>query len=76
MGGRLTLVIAAVVASVLLGAGLPSESQAVDYDCSDFSSQAAAQEFFIAAGGPGSDPYRLDGDGDGIACEPEKARRR
>ena len=38
-----------------------------DRDCSDFSSQAAAQRFFDRHG-PG-DPHRLDGDGDGEACE-------
>jgi endonuclease YncB( thermonuclease family) len=60
--------VAAALATVLLVA-LPSKSRAVDYDCSDFSSQAAAQEFFIANGGPTSDPHYLDADGDGIACE-------
>ena len=38
-------------------------------DCSDFPSSAAAQKFFLANGGPLSDPYNLDGDGDGLACE-------
>ena len=38
-----------------------------DRDCSDFSSHAEAQRFFEAAGP--SDPHRLDGDGDGRACE-------
>lgn len=38
-----------------------------DKDCSDFSTQAEAQRFFDAHG-PG-DPHRLDGDGDGVACE-------
>ncbi len=36
-------------------------------DCGDFSSQAEAQAFYEAAG-PG-DPHRLDGEGDGTACE-------
>jgi endonuclease YncB( thermonuclease family) len=49
--------------------GSPTESKAADRDCSDFSSQATAQEFFSAEGGPSSDPHRLDADGDGIACE-------
>ncbi|MEM1356457.1 MAG: excalibur calcium-binding domain-containing protein [Planctomycetota bacterium] len=40
-----------------------------DRDCSDFSSAAAAQRFFIAAGGPARDPHGLDRDGDGSACE-------
>jgi hypothetical protein len=35
-----------------------------DYDCADFANQAEAQEYLL----PG-DPYRLDGDSDGIACE-------
>lgn len=40
-----------------------------DRDCSDFRTQAEAQAFFEAAGGPGKDPHRLDSDGDGVACE-------
>ena len=38
-----------------------------DKDCGDFSSHAQAQAFFEAQGA--GDPHRLDGDGDGIACE-------
>jgi hypothetical protein len=41
----------------------------VDRDCSDFRSQAEAQAFFIANGGPTQDPHGLDGDRNGIACE-------
>ena len=40
-----------------------------DRDCSDFITQIRAQRFYEAAGGPGKDPHRIDGDGDGIACE-------
>ena len=40
-----------------------------DRDCSDFRTQAEAQAFFEAAGGPARDPHRLDVDGDGCACE-------
>ena len=40
-----------------------------DYDCSDFSSQEEAQEFFEAEGGSSEDPHGLDRDGDGVACE-------
>lgn len=40
-----------------------------DYNCSDFSTHAEAQAFYIAQGGPASDPHRLDGDNDGDACE-------
>ncbi|MBK1669306.1 hypothetical protein CKO28_14810 [Rhodovibrio sodomensis] len=38
-----------------------------DCDCGDFATQAEAQAFYEDAG-PG-DPHRLDGDGDGRACE-------
>jgi endonuclease YncB( thermonuclease family) len=40
-----------------------------DRDCADFATQAEAQAFFVAAGGPERDPHRLDGDNDGVACE-------
>ena len=40
-----------------------------DRDCKNFATQAEAQAFFIAAGGPASDPHRLDRDGNGLACE-------
>jgi hypothetical protein len=46
------------------GATTPDFLADGDCDCSDFSSQAQAQQYLL----PG-DPYRLDGDGDGIACE-------
>lgn len=42
----------------------PPKAHALDYDCADFATQAEAQEYLL----PG-DPYRLDGDNDGIACE-------
>lgn len=40
-----------------------------DRNCSDFETSAAAQTYFLANGGPVSDPSGLDGDGDGLACE-------
>ena len=40
-----------------------------DRDCGDFNSHRRAQDFYEAAGGPASDPHRLDADRDGIACE-------
>lgn len=40
-----------------------------DYDCSDFSSQSEAQEFFEDEGGSENDYHNLDRDGDGVACE-------
>ena len=67
---RLLSVTGAVVAvSMLLIAALPSSALAVDKDCADFSTQRAAQIFFLKHGGPRRDPDRLDGDNDGVACE-------
>ena len=67
-----TTVLAAVVGLVatVLTAFAPQAGAAFsDRDCGDFATQAAAQAFFLANGGPGSDPHRLDGEGDGVACE-------
>ena len=50
-------------------APVPVRSAGGDRDCPDFGSQSEAQRFFIANGGPSSDPHRLDRDHDGIACE-------
>ena len=50
--------------------GLSLDPYGPDRSCSDFASWWDAQNFFLAAGGPGSDPHRLDGnDNDGIVCE-------
>lgn len=38
-----------------------------DYDCSDFSTQEEAQDFFEEAGS--GDPHNLDRDSDGVVCE-------
>ena len=40
-----------------------------DRDCGDFATHQEAQAFYEAAGGPADDRHRLDGDGDGVACE-------
>ena len=40
-----------------------------DRNCADFEFWAEAQAFYEAAGGPDSDPHRLDSNGDGVACE-------
>jgi hypothetical protein len=40
-----------------------------DYDCTDFDSQEDAQAFYEENGGPLYDPFNLDNDEDGIACE-------
>ena len=43
-----------------------SSSPARDYNCSDFKTQASAQRVFDSIPG---DPYKLDFDKDGVACE-------
>ena len=40
-----------------------------DRNCGDFDTQAEAQAFFEAAGGPATDRHRLDRDRDGRVCE-------
>jgi hypothetical protein len=57
------MLLAAGTAIAMLGQS-PSRALAVDYDCSDFATQEEAQEYLL----PG-DPYGLDADNDGIACE-------
>jgi endonuclease YncB( thermonuclease family) len=68
---------ASVVAalSVLLASFslVAAPAHAADKDCGDFGSQKAAQIFFLDNGGPGSDPHRLDADGDGVVCESNPA---
>lgn len=53
----------AALAAIVLAAG-PTPARALDYDCADFANQAEAEAYLL----PG-DPYRLDADHDGIACE-------
>lgn len=41
-----------------------------DYNCDDFDTQEEAQEVYdYCQFGGGNDPHRLDGDGNGIACQ-------
>ena len=58
-----------LVATMLVSFSAPAGAASLDRDCGDFPSQAAAQNFFLANGGPQNDPHRLDDEGDGIACE-------
>ncbi len=63
----------AALAALALGGGMGAEAAvaapADDRNCSDFSSQKAAQEYFLQRGGPNEDPDSLDSDGNGVACE-------
>jgi hypothetical protein len=58
------LILGAALAACLAGASGAAAAQHRDYDCADFATQAEAEEYLL----PG-DPYNLDGDDDGIACE-------
>ncbi|HUB99589.1 MAG TPA: excalibur calcium-binding domain-containing protein [Solirubrobacterales bacterium] len=58
------MTLALIVAALAVAGGSPSSATARDYDCADFANQAEAEEYLL----PG-DPYRLDADSDGIACE-------
>lgn len=58
-----------ILTPLLLWVGGTAPASATDRDCGDFATQAGAQAFFLANGGPSSDPHGLDSEGDGIACE-------
>ncbi len=62
-----TIAIAATCSNGGCGGGYGGGSYYYDYDCPDFSTWESAQAFYEASGY--SDPYRLDADNDGIACE-------
>ena len=49
--------------------GLLYDPSGPDRNCGHFPRWRDAQDFYEAAGGPSSDPHRLDGDRDGVACE-------
>ena len=61
LGGLLTL---ATVLCLIAVTAPTASAHRRDYDCADFATQAEAEEYLL----PG-DPYNLDADGDGIACE-------
>ncbi len=72
---RRTLLRVALAATATLAAntvpvsGAEASQSGYDYDCTDFESRTVAQAFYEEIGGPVYDPYNLDDDGDGVACE-------
>jgi len=60
----LFILLVAAVGFAAAGGFQAPEAKALDYDCADFSTQAEAQGYLLAG-----DPYNLDGDNDGVACE-------
>jgi hypothetical protein len=70
MAGRTALALLTLALVVPLALAVPFGAAAgADYDCVDFDSREDAQEFYEESGGPENDPYNLDDDADGIACE-------
>jgi endonuclease YncB( thermonuclease family) len=70
---RYKALVVAIAAASIFAAGsataTAAEAESSGINCSDFSSQRAAQLYFLRHGGPSRDPEGLDGEGDGIACE-------
>jgi hypothetical protein len=64
-----SLSVALVLSSGLLGCSRASNRSAPDRDCPSFGSQGEAQAFYESEGGPDKDGHRLDADDDGVACE-------
>jgi Excalibur calcium-binding domain len=62
-------VVAALAGVALLPLGASAIQSDYDYDCTDFDSRADAQAFYEENGGPLYDPFNLDDDEDGQACE-------
>jgi hypothetical protein len=67
--GLVLTVVAALAGIALLPLGVSAIQSDYDYDCTDFDSQADAQAFYEENGGPLYDPFNLDDDEDGQACE-------
>ena len=68
-GAAVVIFMVGVFGVALLGLWLTSSDGAavtpeVDYDCSNFTSQDQAQQYLLKG-----DPYGLDGDHNGLACE-------
>lgn len=69
-GAWVAMVLAAVLIGGLMSVPTRASAREADKDCSDFSSQAAAQTFFLEHGGSASNNFDdLDADHDGVACE-------
>jgi hypothetical protein len=70
---QVTVVSLALILTIAVSVRVASAQTASLIDCAEFFDQAEAQRFFEIKGGPSIDPYYLDADNDGIACEPGPA---
>ncbi len=66
---QLLAISTAVAWSMLVPSVALAVQSGYDYDCTDFDSRDDAQAFYETSGGPLYDPYNLDDDEDGDACE-------
>ena len=66
---RVALTAGVLVGSMLLSVGAEAGQTGHDFDCTDFDTRAEAQVFYEDTGGPVYDPFNLDDDDDGVACE-------
>ncbi len=66
---RVALIAGVLVGSLLFSAGAEGGQTGNDFDCTDFDTREDAQAFYEETGGPVYDPFNLDDDDDGVACE-------
>jgi hypothetical protein len=68
VAASLALVAVQILAALALAPAASASPRAAvaDLNCSDFSTQEAAQNYFLWRGGPAIDPEGLDADTDGI----------
>lgn len=66
---RVALVASVLVGSLLLSVEVDARQAGSDFDCTDFDTRADAQAYYEETGGPAYDPFNLDDDDDGVACE-------
>ena len=67
--GIVLLVAIIIIAIFVFKKEKNSNSIVNDKNCPDFATHAQAQKFYEDNGGPAKDPYHLDRDRDGRACE-------
>ena len=67
--GIVLLVVIILIAVFAFHKKQSSNSVAGEKNCTDFATHAQAQKFYLDNGGPAKDPYHLDRDRDGQACE-------
>jgi len=62
------LFLASLLLAANVGSNVGSAQDSGEFDCADFSTEAEAQGVY-ESNNPAEDPFNLDSDSDGIACE-------